>query len=115
MVAANRSGNDVDLERRIVNYLHQRLPALHEFEVETSSGRVVLRGTVPSTSIRERCVDCCRSVAGVLDVIDRIRVSGALRSKERNLRIVSRRSSGCRSSTSGQPLHPSSEDCVQAR
>jgi osmotically-inducible protein OsmY len=69
------STDDVELERRIINYLHQRLPMLNEFEVETHAGRVVLRGTASSTIIRERCVDCCRSVAGVLDVVDRMAVS----------------------------------------
>jgi hypothetical protein len=63
---------DLALERRILNYLHQRLPNLSNIEVEAHLGTAVLRGTVPSRSIQYRCVDCCSHVAGVLNVIDRL-------------------------------------------
>ncbi len=65
---------DLQLERRILNYLYQRLPDLDAIEVETHHGTVVLRGTVPSQPVRWRCVDCCGHVAGVLNVIDRLQI-----------------------------------------
>jgi osmotically-inducible protein OsmY len=64
------STNDVALERRILNYLRQR--NLNELELEARDGRVILRGTVSQSWMRRRYVDCCRSVVGVLDVIDRL-------------------------------------------
>jgi hypothetical protein len=67
-----RSPHDVKLERRVVNYLHQRLSDVAEFEIESRDGRVVLRGRVPSRSVQSRCIECCRAVAGVFDVIDRL-------------------------------------------
>jgi BON domain-containing protein len=63
---------DFELKRRIVNYLSQRLPNVTTVNVETHDGTAILRGTVPSRSIQTRCVDCCRHVAGVLNVIDRL-------------------------------------------
>jgi hypothetical protein len=63
---------DLELQRRIVNYLGQRLPNVNTISVEIHSGTVILRGTVPSQSIQWRCLDCCRHVAGVLNVIDQL-------------------------------------------
>ena len=60
------------LQRRIVNYLLQRVPALDQIRVEVYHGTAVLSGTVSSQSIRWRCLDCCRHVAGVVNVIDRL-------------------------------------------
>jgi osmotically-inducible protein OsmY len=74
-IDVNRSTNDVELERRVLNYLHQRFSNLTELEVEARDGRVILRGIVSYPHIQRRCIDCCRSVAGVLDVIDRLIVS----------------------------------------
>lgn len=77
-ITAEQSGRfdsveDFELERRIFNYLYQRLPNLESIEVETHHGTAVLRGVVPSPSVKWRCVDCCSHVAGVLNVIDRLR------------------------------------------
>ena len=66
---------DLELRRRIVNYLHQRLADLGSLEVETYHGTVVLRGEVSSQSVYWRCLDCCRHVAGVLNVVDRLVVA----------------------------------------
>lgn len=66
------TSTDLDLQCRIVNYLNQRLPNVTTIKVEIHDGTVILRGTVPSHSIQWRCLDCCRHVAGVLNVIDRL-------------------------------------------
>lgn len=68
------SAVDGELKRRIFAYLHQRLSNLGTLEVETHQGTAVLRGTVPSRTVRWRCVDCCRHVLGDLNVIDRLKV-----------------------------------------
>jgi osmotically-inducible protein OsmY len=41
-------------------------------QVEIHNGTAILRGTVPSQSAKWRCVDCCRHVAGILNVIDHL-------------------------------------------
>jgi hypothetical protein len=71
----NRPTSDLELERRILIYLRRRVGYLSDLEIEAQDGRVMLRGTVPYPSVQRRCIDCCRSVAGVLDVIDRLVVS----------------------------------------
>jgi osmotically-inducible protein OsmY len=71
----NHSTSDVELERRILNYLRQRIGNLRDLEIEARDGRVIVRGTVPFSSIRRRLIDCSRSVAGVLHVIDRLEVN----------------------------------------
>jgi len=67
--------DDRDLQRRIVNYLVMRnVPGAKSIHALAVGGNVVLDGTVPSLSARHRCLQCCRHVAGVLNVIDRLDV-----------------------------------------
>ena len=70
------SHQDADLERRIANYLlGHKIPALKEIEVHSDRGEVTLRGHVASFYQRQLCISCCRHVAGVIDVIDKIQVA----------------------------------------
>ena len=67
---------DADLERRIASYLlGHKIPALKGIEVHSDRGEVTLRGNVASFYQRQLCISCCRHVAGVIDVIDRIQVA----------------------------------------
>ena len=75
-VAEDDVAEDLELRRRIVNYLHQRLADLGSLEVETHHGTAILCGVVPSNSVYWRCLDCCRHVPGVLHVVDRLVVAG---------------------------------------
>ena len=74
MTKTNRydSTEDLKLQRRIVNYLHLRVPDISSLEVEAQHGTATLRGDVSSMSIYWRCLDCCRHVAGVLNVVDQL-------------------------------------------
>ena len=74
MIKTNRydSMEDLKLQRRIVSYLHLRLPDIGSLEVEAQHGTATLRGDVSSMSIYWRCLDCCRRVAGVLNVVDQL-------------------------------------------
>jgi osmotically-inducible protein OsmY len=66
---------DRDLERRVLNYLIGRqMPALRTIEVAAQGGTVVLRGKVPTFYQKQLCLNCCRRVAGVLEVIDQVDV-----------------------------------------
>lgn len=70
------SHQDADLERRIANFLiGQKIPALKGIEVHSDRGEVTLQGRVASFYQRQLCISCCRHVAGVIDVIDRIQVA----------------------------------------
>jgi osmotically-inducible protein OsmY len=63
--------DDRDLERQIVNYLAMRnVP--EAMSIRAAGGNVRLIGMVPSSSAWHRCLQCCRHVAGVLNVIDRL-------------------------------------------
>lgn len=69
------SQHDLDLERRVVNYLVGRgVPNLRQIGVEADSGKVTLRGRVHSFYQKQLCINCSRRVAGVLDLIDQIEV-----------------------------------------
>ena len=64
-----------DLKRRVRNFLLQRgTAALRSIDVEADNGTVVLRGKVPSYYARQLCLSCCQHVAGVVRVVDEVKV-----------------------------------------
>ena len=73
----SESDENRDLQRRVQNCLRLRLQDFSSIEVETQNGTAILRGVVPSQSIKWRCGECCRYVAGVLNVIDRLVVKAS--------------------------------------
>jgi osmotically-inducible protein OsmY len=61
--------------RRILRYLRKRfIPGAESIWVETRRGTTVVQGRVASEAVRRRVCDCCRNVAGVVNVIDRLDV-----------------------------------------
>jgi osmotically-inducible protein OsmY len=71
-------GEPQDLRRRVLNYLvGHKLPTLSRIAVEADRGTVVLRGQVHSYYQKQLCLNCCRRVAGVHEVIDEITVASA--------------------------------------
>ncbi|HEX7377978.1 MAG TPA: BON domain-containing protein [Pirellulales bacterium] len=66
---------DRDLERRVVNFLHDRhVPGLRRLAVEADNGAVTVRGRVSSFYEKQLCQAVCRRVAGVVGYIDEIDV-----------------------------------------
>jgi osmotically-inducible protein OsmY len=66
---------DQDLKRRVVNYLvGHKMPALRHVDVEADRGTVVLRGRVYSFFQKQLCLNCCRRVAGVIKLVDKLDV-----------------------------------------
>jgi osmotically-inducible protein OsmY len=67
-----------DLRRRVLNYIvGHKLPTLNRIAVEADRGTVVLRGQVHSYYQKQLCLNCCRRVAGVYQLIDEITVASA--------------------------------------
>jgi len=64
-----------DLRRRVVNYLFgHKMPSLRRIRVEADNGTVTLRGKVSTFYQRQLCINCCRRVAGVVQLVDRVEV-----------------------------------------
>jgi len=82
------STENLALKRRIANHLQRRFPNLDTIEIEAHRGTVILRGTVSSVARRWRCVDSCRYVAGVVNVIDRLVILYCLPMFSKTLRAV---------------------------
>ncbi len=72
ILIASDPTEELELKRRVENYLRRRLPILDAIAVEVRRGTVILRGTVFTSSLRWRCVEASRHVAGVLNVIDQL-------------------------------------------
>jgi len=67
--------HDVDLERRVRNYLVGRhLPGLRRIEVEAQDGVVTITGRVHTYYEKQLCLACCARVAGVLQLVDQVKV-----------------------------------------
>jgi len=79
MVSSQRETSqvlDLDLERRVHTYLLDRgVGALRQIAVHAERGTVTLHGRVSSFYHKQLCLSCCRRVAGVVEVDDRISVS----------------------------------------
>lgn len=66
---------DVDLKRRVLNYLVGRhVPSLRDLQVQTRAGTVILSGRVGSFYEKQLALNCCRRVAGVYELVDCIEV-----------------------------------------
>ena len=72
------TAEDVDLENRIANFLHHRhVPGGEQVHTDAHLGRVVVSGKLPSRHAKWLCVECCRRVAGVVNLVDRVIVDKA--------------------------------------
>ena len=73
-----RDGGTADrqLERRIKNFLEGlNLPALRDLEVEVRNGSAVITGRVSTFDQKQLATSCCQRVAGVLSVLNEVRVT----------------------------------------
>ena len=65
---------DGDLRRRVELFLQQKgVTSLPRLTIDVNGGHVILQGTVRSFYERQLCL-CCRHVAGVMRVIDELKV-----------------------------------------
>lgn len=78
MPELNSSTNDDDLQRRTVLALYARgACGADQIVVRATGGTIVLCGELPSRAEQSRCVECCKHVAGVMRVVDLLRVRAA--------------------------------------
>lgn len=72
-------GSDADLSRRVLNFLHARnVPHCGDLEVEVRNGEAIVAGCVATGYEKQVVSSCCQRVAGVLRVINEVRVSASL-------------------------------------
>ncbi len=66
---------DRDLERRVTSFLATRhVPGLRNLAVEAQNGIVTVSGQVLTFYEKQLCNQCCRRVAGVLELINAVDV-----------------------------------------
>ena len=67
------TNSDIELERRIANFLHhRRVPGQERIRLVARGGVVTVSGRIPTRTAKWLCVECCRRVAGVLRVVDEL-------------------------------------------
>jgi osmotically-inducible protein OsmY len=67
--------SDRDLERRVTSFLAARhVPGLRNLAVEAENGVVTVSGQVLTFYEKQLCNQCCRRVAGVLELINAVDV-----------------------------------------
>jgi BON domain-containing protein len=73
------ANNDAELERRITNFLCQRrVPGRECLQLNVHGGVVAVSGRIPTHYARWLCIESCRRVAGVLRVIDNVKIEPAV-------------------------------------
>ena len=70
---------DSELEHRLANYLYQRdVPGGNSVQLNAHGGVVALSGELPTRYAKWLCIECCRRVAGVIKVIDNMKIEPAI-------------------------------------
>jgi osmotically-inducible protein OsmY len=72
---ASETRDDVGLHQRLVSFLHDRdVPDHDGLQLEVRGGTVVVSGRLRSQRAKWLCLQCCRYVAGVHRVVDKVNV-----------------------------------------
>ncbi len=70
------SKDDIQLGRRLVNFLYQRqVPGSDHVLLDVRGGVVAVGGELPTRRAKWLCIECCRRVAGVIRIIDDVKVA----------------------------------------
>jgi osmotically-inducible protein OsmY len=70
--------DDIDLQHRVQLYLESRqTPEFRDLTVEVDNGVVRVCGTLDNVNEREKALNICRRVAGVIQLVDEIRIAEA--------------------------------------
>lgn len=66
---------DSELEARICSFLQQRhVPHCGRVRLRAQGGAVVLSGKLSSRHAKWLCMECCRHVAGVIKLVDHVKL-----------------------------------------
>jgi osmotically-inducible protein OsmY len=72
---SRESDADRDLERRVMSFLAARhVPGLRYLAVQATNGVVTVSGQVLTFYEKQLCNQCCRRVAGVMELINAVNV-----------------------------------------
>ena len=83
------ANNDAELERRIANFLFQRrVPGRECIQLNVYGGVVAVSGRIPTRYARWLCIECCRRVAGVIRVIDNVKIEPAVNERPTAVHIA---------------------------
>jgi osmotically-inducible protein OsmY len=67
---------DRDLERRVLGFLSTRhVPGLRNLQVQAHKGVVTVSGRVLTFYEKQLCNECCRRVAGVMQLVNSVDVA----------------------------------------
>ena len=82
---------DRELQRRIVSFLFERgLWSLRHLETEVHDGVAVIKGRVRTYYEKQLATCCCQRVAGVLRVVNDVRVSDDAQAASRSSDFIQR-------------------------
>ena len=73
--AAGNTSEANELRSKIMSRLKDHLPNSQGIRVTVFGGTVVLRGNFSLAQEKRLCLECCRSVPGVIQVIDELVVT----------------------------------------
>lgn len=77
---ASATADDV-LARRAMLLLHTRgVCGAEQIAIQAAGGTVILCGELASRETKRQCLECCRHVAGVIRVVDQVRLSSVTKS-----------------------------------
>jgi len=80
---------DSELEHRLANYLYQRdVPGGNSVQLNAHGGVVALSGELPTRYAKWLCIECCRRVAGVIKVIDNMKIEPAINERSTAVHIA---------------------------
>ena len=66
---------DAELEHRIYSFLHLRQVSPNgRIRLRVRGGTVVVSGKLCSSHAKWLCMECCRRVAGVIKIVDQLRI-----------------------------------------
>ena len=83
------ANTDAELERRIANFLYQRrVPGRECIQLNVYGGVVAVSGRIQTRYAKWLCVECCRRVAGVLRVIDNVKIEPAVNERPMAVHIA---------------------------
>jgi hypothetical protein len=70
---------DRELEHRLANFLYQRgVPGADRLRLHAQGGVVAVSGELPTQYAKWLCFECCRRLAGVFKIIDKMKVDSAI-------------------------------------